>query len=307
MELLIEAPNKEKALILINDKYQNIVIGSEEFGCRNICDFNRQDIEELVKQKHETKIWIKINSFIFEQDIENLTNYLKWLASIDIDYVIFQDYAIAQINHELNLNLNLHYNPETINTNYAQLEFFNQNKFTGCFIARELMINELEEICAKKSNMKIEIQAFGLGLIMHSRWSLISNFEKYYNKKTLANNYMEIKEELRKVPNIIFEDKNGSHMFTGYVLNLISLLPKLKSIGVDLLQINLLKLPESFFEIIPIYKDALIDLDNNNFDLEKYESRINKIIDNKFILSKGFLGGLKEIKHLIKEDGSIDE
>ncbi|MGL4947802.1 MAG: U32 family peptidase [Mycoplasma sp.] len=302
MEIITEALDLESAKKLINDGIHNLVLGSSEFGVRNCYDFKIEEIKELVANKQNTKIWIKANSFIFEDVIDKLTQYLEELSQLDIDYVIFQDYAIPQINKELNLNLELHYNPETLNTNYGQLDFFREHKFTGCFIARELMLNELTEICKHKGELKIEVQAFGFAFIMHSRWSLISNFDKYYNSNIMDKNYIEIKENLRKIPNVIFEDNAGTHMMTGYILNLISMLKKLNEIGVDLIQINLLKLPKEFLLIVNIFMDATNNVNNPEFDESKYIELIDKVISKKYIESTGFLGGIKQILHMQKEE-----
>lgn len=71
--------------------------------------------------------------------------------------------------HELELPLKLHYNPDTLVTNYGQFDFFMENHFNGCFLARELMQNEIFEMSQHKQNLALEIQGFGHGFIMHSR------------------------------------------------------------------------------------------------------------------------------------------
>ncbi|MGL4952050.1 MAG: U32 family peptidase [Mycoplasma sp.] len=306
MQLITEATDFQNAVDLINKKFENIVLGCSEFGLRNLHNFNQEEILHLNSIKGSSKIWVKMNSFIFDEDLIKLSNKLKLLDEIKIDFVIFQDYSIPQIIYENNLGIKVHYNPETLNTNYGQFHFFEENKISGCFIAREITIKELEEICLNKKGLKIEIQAFGLGFIMHSRWKLVTNFDDYYKSKIHNNEFIKIKEELRAIPNIISEDRHGTHMFTGYIINLISLLPKLKEIGVDLIQLNLFKLPKNYNQIIDVYKSAMSDLQSNNFNEEKYLNDINNIVKNDFLLSKGFLGGIKENLHLNKV-GTKDE
>lgn len=301
MELLVEAFDYNHALMCIKSGVKNLVIGNEVFATRISYSFNESEVIDLVENRKNTNIWIKVNKIFFEQDLKILNMYLRWLSKLDIKKVIFQDFAVAQIIDENEYNIDLHYNPETIVTSYGQFDFYKQNNINSVFIAREIMMKELEEICSNKNGMEIEIQGFGYGFIMHSRWPLISNFQEHYHieLETLRNK-MLIRENLRKYPNVIFEDEQGTHMLTGYLINLIGTLPKLNQIGIDYLQLNFLKLSSAIAtSVTNIFNTAISDLDN--YDETKYEGEINEIC-KQFIVSKGFLGGTKSILHLEKEE-----
>lgn len=303
MELTVEAFSLDHALKCIEIGVDNLILGNELFANRLSYSFNESEIANLVNKRKTTKIWIKVNNFFFEHEIDRLEMYLRWLSSLEIEKVIFQDYAVAQINFENNLNLNLHYNPETLVTSYGQFDFFKENNIDSVFVARELMYNELQEICENKNGMKIEIQAFGYGFIMHSRWKLITNYEKHYNYHLNKDHeFIKIKEHLRKYPNLLFEDNQGTHMLTGYIIDLSELLLNLYEINVDYLNLNFLNTDNNYaIEITKIYNILLKDvLSNKKISLNQIN--IIKELSSKYLLSQGFLGGTKHILHLAKDE-----
>lgn len=300
MEIVVEAYNFDHARWCIENNVENLLIGNELFANRLSYSFNQSELQDLVNKRKNTKIWVKVNNFFFEQEINRLEMYLRWLSNLEIDRVVFQDFAVAQINYEDNLGLNLHYNPETLVTNWGQFEFYQQNQINSCFLARELMPFKLEEITKHKKQMQVEVQGFGYGFIMHSRWKLISNFEDHY-QVTLDKDELLIKEALRKYPNMLIEDATGTHMFTGYLINGINQLKQLKSFNIDYLSLSFLKTNETIAQTVTsIYMQAIKD---NQFEEHQkdYEQQINEVCKD-FILSPGYLGGKDTILHTIKVD-----
>ncbi len=299
MELLVEAFSLEHAKECIKNKIPNLILGNEIFASRLSYSFNESEIQSLVRNKSITKIWIKVNAFFFEHEINRLIAYLRWLSRINIDYVIFSDFAVAQINDEFGLRLNLHYNPETIVCSYGQLDFYKECNFTGVFLAREIMWKELEEICQNKKDIKVEIQGHGYGFIMHSRWKLISNFYDYYQiNNNKDEQFLKIKEKLRKIPNLIFQDRHGTHMLTGYLIYSLNLIDKLKAINIDYLKLDFLFTNEEYAKkITNLYQDVI----DNKIQINKANDLMKKY-SNDFLISNGFLGGCKDILHLKKED-----
>ncbi len=298
MEIVVEAYNFDHAKWCIENNIPNLILGYELFANRLAYSFNQSEMQDLINKRKNTKIWIKVNNFFFEQELNRLEMYLRWLSNLEIDRVVFQDFAVAQINYEDNLNLNLHYNPETLITNYGQFDFYLENKINSCFLARELMPYEVTEIVKNKKNMQLEVQGFGYGFIMHSRWKLISNFEEHY-QLNLNKDYLEIKEALRKYPNVIFEDQAGTQMLTGYLIDGLSSITKLNQEGVDYLSLNFIKTNETIAkDVTKLFNEAIQDknLDEN---INKYEAKLIQICKG-YMLSPGFLGGTKTIPHTQK-------
>lgn len=305
MKLIIEAFNLEHANYCIDNNIDAIILHTEKFGLRGNYDFSIEEIIKLNNNKKNTLIFIKANAFFFEKDLMELESFLKKMSSMNIDGLIFQDLAVATINEELNLNLKLRYNPETLVTSYGQIDLYKEANFNSITLSRELMIFEVEEIAQNKNGMSLEIQVQGYGFIMHSRWNLISNFEENYNIDLNVKNddFLSIKENLRKVPNLIKEDHHGTHMFTGYQICAIQILEKLYKIGIDFIRVDIINYKyEEAIKITDIYNQALKKVKMNSYD-ENTKEKLYKDIYNIFNnISLGFLGTKKDILHLLKEE-----
>jgi putative protease len=166
---LVNPTSYSNALALIELGVHQIYVGDHQFCTRNNCHLTLAQIEELVKQKRNTKILVLVNRFFFEPELESLTQYLLALDKISIDGIIFSDFAVNQICFEQHLKHKLIYNPETLVTNYEQFDFYLDNHIQEVSLARELNKNEIKEIAKHKNQMKIQVQVAGHAYMMHSR------------------------------------------------------------------------------------------------------------------------------------------
>lgn len=308
MKIIASPANYNEALLLLKNKIDVLVLGDNTHCVRNVYNCSLAEIKELCSKKGESQIWVNVNAFFYEPQIVELEEYLQALSQLSIDRVIFNDYAVAQINYEQQLNLKLHYDPNTLITSYGQFEFYVENGFTSVNLSNELFLPEIKSILENKPmNLEISLQVHGFVLIMHSRWNLVTNFKDYIednDDEYIRNKIFYIKEEKRKYSNIIYEDAHGTHMFSGYELCLIKYLKQLFDYGVDYIRIdNILQDANNNYalEITKLYQRALsiIKNDKQEFELmsgELYDQCVQLAKDSQKVAS-GFIGGLKEIKH----------
>lgn len=303
MKIVIDVFDYQHAIYCIEKNIDAIIIGNNEFSLRNSFSFSKKEIMTIIKGRKHTKVFLKFNAIFFESQLKNITEELISISKMDIDGIIFQDLAVAQINEELNLNLKLRYNPETLITSHYQFDFYKEVNFSCVTLARELMMFEIEEILENKIlGLELETQGHGLLFIMHSRWNLISNFEDHYNFSFSSKNII-IKEELRKIPNILFEDKHGTHMMSGYEMYSIDLFEKFKKL--DWLRIDTLNLNKEYvYYITDLYINGLKSFKENIENYNKITSNLKTEISSKtiFPISHGFLGGTKDMLHKVKND-----
>lgn len=140
---------------------------------------------------------------------------------------------------------------------------------------------------------------------------MISNFEAYakISDKLSSKKQLWIREALRKYPNAIYEDEFGTHMFTGYILCAIKQLKELHDYGLDYARIDSIMIKEEDHEKVTlIYQDLINKLNNKKAVsdqlINKKYDEIAKI-SSPIEIASGFFGGMKEIKHLIKEEGKV--
>ncbi|MDR0985881.1 MAG: U32 family peptidase [Mycoplasmataceae bacterium] len=304
MLLLINPSSYKNAIDLINLNVDSIFIGTKEYSCRNNCNLSIEQIRELTLNKKQAKIYILVNAFFFDQQLEALTNYLCQISKLNIDGIIFSDVAVNQICCEQKINIHLIYTPETLVTNYDQFPFYLDNHISEVSLARELNINEIKEIAKNKDKMKLQIQVGGYAYMMHSRWKLISNF-KEVNKlnEGLTNQKLLIREVTRDKPCIIYEDIHGTHILTNYSLCLFDKLKELNDIGIDTIRIDsFLHNDEWTLKVAQLYLDGIEAIKDGTFneDLAKKTMDELKQLDE---ISHGFYSmGKDDLFCLLKDE-----
>lgn len=253
-------------------------VGVKKFSTYCECLLSIKEIQKLCKNKHKTKIYININRYFFEHEINDLQKLLKSIINLDIDGIIFADFAIPQILFELKIKTYLIYNPETLITNYGQFYFYFKNNINEVCLARELQKNEIQEISNNRNKMKIQMQVCGYSFIMQSRWKLLSNFAKESKlKDNLSNRKLYIREENRVHPMIIYEDDNGTSIHSNYDLDLIQHIKEIKQMNVDTIRIDSFLHDEQWvLKKTKIYLDAI---KNDN------QTKSDSIFANGFYLS----------------------
>ncbi len=290
--------NKNLFNKLLETEVEKIIIGINKLSCRMNGYFDIDDLSLLCTLKNDKKIAICINNFFHESDIEFLEKKIIEISKYEIDEISFQDFAVAQIVYENNIKIKLNYNPETLNTNYEQIPFLLENNINEMTIARELTLHEIKEIANNKINIELEMQIHGFTYFMHSAWPMTSNFKKEINSKKIIHNNLDfyfIREESRDLKNIIFEDYQGTHMFSGFVLCGISKIKELEKI--DYFKIDPIFRTEAWtINVIKIYSLYL----ENKITLNQAMLLFRKIEKNN-ILSESFLGKITNMPHFRQE------
>jgi putative protease len=166
MELLVNPTSYNNALDLIKLGVHQISVGTKELSTSNSCVLSLEEISELVKHKNNTKILILVNRVYFEPDIKGLEEFLIKISKLDIDGVIYCDYAVNQILFEQNIKLHEVYNPETLVVNYGQIPFYLENGISEISLARELSGFNMNEIIKNKQGIKIQINVAGYSYMM---------------------------------------------------------------------------------------------------------------------------------------------
>lgn len=307
MKIAVTCCNLELGINLANQKIDNIIIGLRNFSCRFNNYFDYDQIKTLIDNKKMSKITVCINDIFFEDKIFELENAIKKLVDLKVDCIMFHDLAVAQIVKENNYDIELHYNPETLVTSYGQFDFYLKNKISSVSIASELTMSELKKIHENKHSIKTCVKIYGLGFVMHSRWPMVSNFKNHlnantsiYSKKFNSLEYLLIKEDLRVMPNILYEDQYGTHMLTGYYICGIKKMKEFKSMNIDYLLIDAFLIHDvELYTIIDKFVNA-IDNDLEYEQLVNYYNEIQANAEHK--ISEGFFGNIQDRLHTLKED-----
>lgn len=300
MKIWVNPIGLEHAKKLINIKNVDYVVTGVkgQLSTRNTCLLSLDQIAKI----NCPKLAVSLNNLYVDEQLPLLEKTLKKLKALKVKTIIFTDFAVKQICDEIKYKPNFVYNSETLATNYSQLPFYKKQGINEVVLPRELFWNEINEFSKFKKGVKLQVQAEGYGLMMHSKWKLLTNFQKQFNiKKDLTNQMFYLKEETRQLPNIIIEDETGSHMFTGYNVSVLEYLDKMVEAKVDSLHFfSFLHDAKWVDKTLDLYLRALDSIKKKTFNKNKaiLVQEIKKL--NK-VSSCGFLDPTKGLLHLERE------
>ncbi len=300
-ELLVTPKTVEHVKALIEMGADAFVIGEQQFGLRLAGEFSVTEVEEATKIIHQAgkKIYVAVNAIFHNDRLEAMEEYLKEMQRIGVDALIFGDPAVVVAVRELGITIPLHWNPETIATNWFQANYWNERGAERAVLARELSLEEVIEI---KENAKpeIQVQIHGMTCMFQSKRSLLGNYFLYRgeameieNRKENKNMFLHDKERKNKYP--IYEDVNGTHIFSPNDMCLIDELTELFEAGIDSLKFDGVQHTEAYINTVTnCYRqaiDAYFDNGEDAYDDIKDEllEKIEKIQPELRPLDTGFI------------------
>lgn len=290
---------KHAQQLIKNRDVDYLVVGlGNQLSTRNTCLLSFERIKKL----NCSKLAVSLNNLYVDDQLSTLTKALKQLKALKIKTVVFTDFAVKQICQEINYKPNFVYNSETLTTNHEQLPFFYGHKINEVVLPRELHLNEIKEFGKNKHKVKLQMQAEGFGLMMHSKWKLLTNFKNQFKiKQDLTNKMFYLKEETRQLPNIIIEDDTGSHMFTGYNVSILEYLDEIVKAKIDSIYfLSYLHDEKWVNENIKLYSSALKSIKDGTFNKKKADF-IKQIKKMNKVSACGFLDPTKGLLHLERE------
>jgi U32 family peptidase len=263
-ELLVTPQSVEHVKALLDAGADAFIIGEQKFGLRLAGDFTVAQVEEATKLIHAAgkKVYVAVNAIFHNDRLDALDEYLKEVARIGVDALVFGDPAVVMAVRELGITIPLHWNPETIATNWFQVNYWGERGSKRAVLARELSVDEVIEI---KENTKheIEVQVHGMTCMFQSKRSLLGNYFLYRdqameieNRKENKNMFLHDKERKNKYP--IYEDLNGTHIFSPNDMCIIEELNELFEAGIDSLKIDgILHSFDYVVSVTKLYRQAI--------------------------------------------------
>ncbi len=300
-ELLVTPKTVEHIKVLIEAGADAFVIGEQKFGLRLAGEFSVSQVEEATKLIHESgkKVYVAVNALFHNDRLDALDDYLKEMQRIGVDALIFGDPAVVVSVRELGITIPLHWNPETIATNWFQANYWADRGAKRAVLARELSLDEVLEI-KENARPEIEVQVHGMTCMFQSKRSLLGNYFLYRNevmevenRKENKNMFLHDKERKNKYP--IYEDLNGTHIFSPNDMCLIDELTELFEGGIDSLKFDgVLQTEDYITTTTNCYRqaiDAYFDKGEDAYEAIKDEllSKIEEIQPSNRPLDTGFI------------------
>lgn len=286
-ELLSPVGNMESLKEAVQNGADAVYLGGKKFGARAFADnFTDEEMISAIKYCHlyGVKIYVTVNTIIYEREIESCINYIRFLHQNNVDALIMQDLGLIKIVREKFPNLEIHASTQMHNHNEEQLKLLEELGIKRVVLARELSLQQINNF-----NTNLELEAFihGALCVCYSGQCLFSSLllERSGNRGSCAG--------ICRLPfSLIKDDKrintNGNFLLSPKELNTIDHFAEIMQSNITSLKIEgRMKSPAYVGFITHLYR-KLIDKYENNEPLTISEQEAEEL---KTLFNRGFTNG----------------
>ncbi|MBE6147385.1 MAG: U32 family peptidase [Firmicutes bacterium] len=286
-ELLAPVGNMETLYQAIHNGADAVYLGGKRFGARKFAgNFDDTEMVQAIEYCHlyGVKIYVTVNTMIYEEEIDSVLDYLKFLHTSGVDAVIMQDIGIIKKTREILPNLEIHASTQLHTHNQEQVSLLKELGVKRVVVAREMSIEEINRI-----DTDLEIEAFihGALCVCYSGQCLFSSL--LLNR---SGNRGECAGICRLPFDLIEENKQiktkGNYILSPKELNTLNHIPELMKSNITSFKIEgRMKSPTTIGFITRLYR-TLIDAYNNNQNCTPTEEEIEQL---KVLFNREFTDG----------------
>lgn len=265
-ELLVPVGNMESLIVALHAGADAVYLGGKRFGARAFAtNFNDDEMCEAIKLTHlyGAKIYVTVNTLIYESELLEALDYLKFLHINGVDAVIVQDIGLISLARKVLPNLEIHASTQVHNTNSDGLKILSDLGVKRVVLARELSLDEINNI---DTDMEKEVFIHGALCICYSGECLFSSMlmNRSGNRGECAQ-MCRLPFKLLRNDTVINTD--GSYLLSTKELNTSSEFINIMNSDIKSLKIEgRMKSPEYVGCVTSLYRD-LLDKYNNGEQL----------------------------------------
>lgn len=293
IELLSPAGNINSLKAAIEAGCDAVYLAGKVFGARSFAgNFTNEELKDAIYYAHlyGVKVYITVNTIVYEREVENFLDFIRYIYKIGVDAVIIQDIGMMDLIRKKFPNLEIHASTQMHIHNFSGAKFLQELGIKRVVMARETPLKVIEKI---KKELDIEVETFvhGALCVSYSGQCLMSALigNRSGNKGTCA-------QCCRKAYDL-YDEQNNKLNADKYLLSTKDLctlesVDKLIDLGVDSLKIEgRMKRPEYVYLVTKIYRKVI---DNyykiGKLNIDKSDvTELEKIFNRMF--TKGFMFG----------------
>ncbi len=314
-ELLAPAGNLESLKTALRFGADAVYIGGYQMQLRaGNTGFTMDAMNEAVRIAHAAgkKLYVAVNAFASNQDIDALPEYAAQLHACGADAVIVSDLgAIAAIRRSVP-SLNVHVSTQANCLNYAAAQVYAQMGVKRIVLAREMSLEEISQL-HDRTDVELEAVVHGAMCMSYSRRCMISAYlaDRSANKGACAQScrwtyhLMEEKRPGQFFP--VEEDARGTTILSSMDLNCLSFLDRIMEAGVTSFKIEgRMKSPYYVATVTNAYRkriDAILRNEDSPEHTALLERELNAASHRSY--SSGFYFG--ELKNHAPDQGAYDQ
>jgi len=288
-ELLVPVGNYESLVQAINNGADAVYLGGKKFGARAFANnFTLEELDNATKLCHlyGVKIYVTVNTLMYENEINEALEYVKELHKIGVDALIMQDIGLINLVHQILPNLEIHASTQMHNHSSESLNFLKNLGISRVVFARELPLDYINSI---ETSLEKEVFIHGSLCVSYSGQCLFSSciLGRSGNRGECAG--------MCRLPYKLYENDKlisteGEYILSPKDISSLDNFKELMDSNIKCFKIEgRMKSPEYVGIVTKIYKD-LMNQYEQGFDLKINEEDFNllKAIFNREY-TKGFL------------------
>lgn len=177
MELLSPAGSLEKLKVAVSYGANAVYVGGQKFGLRTAAEnFTYEELAQGVKFAHErgAVVYVVLNSFLFDSDLEDLPEFLSYIESIGVDAVIVSDLGVIETVHQ-HSKIPVHLSTQASCLNELSGQLWKKMGVTRLILGREASLEDAWKI-KQATGLEVELFIHGSMCMAYSGNCVISNF-----------------------------------------------------------------------------------------------------------------------------------
>ncbi len=238
VELLSPVGNIEMAYHAIHNGADAIYLAGKSYGARKYAkNFTNEELKNVIEYAHlyGVKVFVTVNTIIYENELDDALEYIKFLYINQVDALIMQDVGLISLVRKYYPNLEIHASTQCHNHNKSGLVFLKKLGIKRAVLAREMTKEEIASL--KDINIEKEIFIYGALCISYSGCCLFSSLNG-----GRSGNRGECVGCCRLPFKLVTEKheikKQGDYLLSTKDLNTLNHLDELIQLGVDSFKIE---------------------------------------------------------------------
>jgi U32 family peptidase len=235
-EILVPAGNIEKLKIACLYGANAVYLGGQQFGLRAAADnFTDEELAEAVEFAHtrDCKVYVVLNSFLHDKDLEMLPDFLKLIDLLKVDAVIVSDLGVVKTVHA-HSKVPVHLSTQASCLNVEAAKLWKKMGVTRVILGRECSVYDGGKI-KRETGLEVEMFIHGSMCMAYSGNCTISNFTQGRD-----SNRGGCAHSCRFEYSVSFKDKPKSTNFfmSSKDLNGVGQLPEFLDQGIDSIKVE---------------------------------------------------------------------
>lgn len=248
IELLSPSGDMERLKLAVKFGADAIYVGGEMFGMRtNPSNFDLLALKDAVDLVHANgkKLYLTCNTLPRNNEIVDMPEYLKYVASIGVDALIIADMGVLALAKKYAPDVDIHISTQVGVVNFEAANALYDMGAKRIVTARELSLEEIKTI-RDKTNPDLEIEVFvhGAMCMSFSGRCILSDYMvgRDANRGDCAQpcrwKYHLVEETRPGQYFPINQDDTGTYIFNSKDLCMIDHIPELDRAGIDSFKIE---------------------------------------------------------------------